>query len=530
LGLAHGVLAQPAPGPWDRTFDWVDGNNARNRNLKFCVDPNLAANLKASVRKAVAVINAAGTGWKLTEKLDNMNKIEECPMGWSLRPPFLAGQAEIRVRQAVMPVPPQRPGGRGGNAPSTPYDRPTTPSYDPYSPYDPPRQPNPNDQPPRMPGMPGMPGIPGMPGPPAGGGGTLAYFQAGPAVAGRLIRSGEIVFNAAVVWNTGFGTAAYDPIEVAMHEFGHAIRMDHDSVNYNDDDPLEACGSRPAPPANNPQNQVSITRGNDGMLQTPVIPDDGLTMAGDITVGNNLFVDSGKKMNVMEPEGVFGEHCINRNFGVPANVLRAFTAREKATAMASAAGMVPALAPPGRMMPPGMPGMPGPGMPGPAMPGPHILVAGGLLREMDWLSFKLQDASGTAIVENPYFPGFQDGTLETDYAVDSTPDAPAFFGSVIASSPIDESGKTTVDIEGQIGSVPVGTTAVVQFEVPFSPDHPSLRVVADWAADKLTVYEGPSVLCAGPLTSFHPVDCAADPDKPDFFSAGLVQVVLTKTH
>src|SRR6185295_9381000 len=105
------------------------------------------------------------------------------------------------------------------------------------------------------------------------------------------------------------------------------------------------------------------------ILQTPVIPDDGLTMAGDITVGVNLQVNSGKKFNVMEPEGVFGEHCINPINGVPANVQRAFTAREKATALASAAAMVPALAPPGRM--PG-PGMPGPGMPGPGMPGPGM--------------------------------------------------------------------------------------------------------------------------------------------------------------
>jgi hypothetical protein len=102
---------------------------------------------------------------------------------------------------------------------------------------------------------------------------------------GRQVHAGEIVFNWQVVnnkvnppWSINIGDLTFDPCEVGMHEFGHAIRLDHDDTNFDGDTSLWLTGS--APGAN-----AAIIRPAAGMpLASRILGDDKIApVTGDLT-------------------------------------------------------------------------------------------------------------------------------------------------------------------------------------------------------------------------------------------------------
>ena len=152
-------------------------------------------------------------------------------------------------------------------------------------------------------------GAPGGGGNPNGGAaGTLAVFIPGGAIVPgqKFIEQGSIVFNndPSVIWDDTIGSAAFDPIEVALHEFGHAMRLGHAPFEYNDDTVTSVTGSIPA------AGVVAIGPGADGVLQTLAKGDD-VTNNNNIDAGPDGTVDSGKLANLMEPFAVFGRHGVN---------------------------------------------------------------------------------------------------------------------------------------------------------------------------------------------------------------------------
>lgn len=61
-----------------------------------------------------------------------------------------------------------------------------------------------------------------------GAGGTLAHGYAPPA--NGLTAAGDIHFDTADTWKIGFGGVGFDIFQVAAHEIGHAIGLDHTGV------------------------------------------------------------------------------------------------------------------------------------------------------------------------------------------------------------------------------------------------------------------------------------------------------------
>lgn len=331
----------------------------------------------------------------------------------------------------------------------------------------------------------------------------LAIFQPGPFLPGRgrVIRYAEIVYNWTLVngvpdppWSTWLGSAAFDPVQVGMHEFGHAMRLDHDDVQFDDDVTLVPTGSRPG------ANVAHIHQGADAIRQTPLRVDDPFA-APNITAGVNGVADSGKATNVMETEAVRGQHGINP-FRIPLLLRYNYSVREVNSARAASAAR-PARG--GRMQ---------------GMAGPN--------RMMSWEPLTLSDALGNPVAT--YAISTLSPDPATDFLIDEAPAAAHAEGWVQGWS-YEMPASSRVHVVAKLGSAPPGTSAPVRIWIPISSSHPALAVAVDWAADTVTITDGygGGVLCAGSLAEFHPVDCSPDPDYPTFWSAGLLDIELTNS-
>jgi hypothetical protein len=481
------VPGDPAPGPFDGNFDW-SGNR---RQLTYCIDAGTPAIIAGAADFAASNLSNAGLGWTL-------KKVGACPAGWNLRRP-LANQPDIRVRAAFLgAVTAQAPSGgpdAGNGFPEHPND------YD--YPSDRPRPEEP------YPGSPGMPGPgpwgPGMPGPGGGGGGgvprfarpPLAYFQPGPFTmpGGRWIRSAEVVFNwkppADPKWSTLIdplpGLLTYDPRIVGMHEFGHAIRLDHDDTNFDTDVSRYPTGSR------TPKVTTEIIlRTPPAALASRVLPDDQVNAAGNLEAGANKVADSGKKRNVMSTFAVQGQHGINPLLGLPPGSAYSYTEKERSTARAAC-----------RDMPPARP----------------IRLAAGFGRWQQWAALALLDGGGSTV--QTYAPGLVGNGVLNDFVVNSIPAATSLSGTVTTT--IDGlTGSTKVNLFLTAGASASGTAQLI-VPVPFSQTYHDLRVEADASADWLAYEDaGGGILCSGPLSTLDPADCGLD-----LLNGGFVAVELT---
>lgn len=280
-----------AAGPFDRNFDWKGGKRA----LTYCVDGAMLAPLAAAARAAATDLSNAGFGWTFVE-VGNA-----CPANWAMRPAAGAMQPDLRFRSMAMGPVQVPPGGR----------YPTDWEEDHYK---------------ATPDMPaGGPG--GWAFPP------LAYFQPGPIVAPKEFGAAEIVFNENVAWSSVPGAAAFDPRNTAMHELGHAIRLDHDEPGagfFDDDVSVTVVGAVAG------AGVVIVQQGADGILQTVPPQGDDTVVLGDLTAGPDGIADSGKETNLMERFAVWSQHGANPHVGLPAGRW-SYTRREKASALASAA-------------------------------------------------------------------------------------------------------------------------------------------------------------------------------------------------
>jgi hypothetical protein len=429
--LLAGMAGAAAAQPFDRNWDW----RGNKRMLTFCVDGGTPALIAGAARFAASNLANAGFGWNLVDA-------GACPAGWNLRRP-MAGQPDIRVRAAALgaiQVPPAvggpYPHDSGGAPSPSPYPYP----YPYPSPSPPGPMPNPNDQP-----VPG--GAPAFAAPP------LAYFQPGPFMpgGGRQIQAGEIVFNWQMVngmvnppWSINIGDATFDPREVGMHEFGHAIRLLHDDTNFDGDTSLKPTGSRPGANA-------AIIRPAAGMpVASRILGDDKVDpVTGDLTAGADGVADSGKKMCVMAANAILGQHGINPLLGFPPNSAYSYTDKEQNTARAAAAHIPP-----------------GAGM------GVHI--AAGIRRSQSWNFLDIVDDLVLRTIQETHFPGVVANDLTMDYIAAVKPGG-AYIGSVNASSP-DVMGASAVMIYAELGAMAAAnTTAAVQVWVPFSPRMPTWR-------------------------------------------------------
>lgn len=279
-----------AAGPFDRSFDWRGGKRA----LTYCVDGAMLAPLAAAARAAATDLSNAGLGWTFVEAP------APCPMGWTLRPAAGAMQPDLRFRSAPM-GPVMVPGN--GRVP-------TDWEEDHYK---------------ATPDMPaGGPG--GWVQPP------LAYFQPGPTIAPAEFAAAEIVFNENVAWSTAPGVPAFDPRNTAMHELGHAIRLDHDEPGagfFDDDVSVVVVGDVAGP------GGVIVQKGADGVLSTVPPQGDDVVVGGDLTAGPDGIADSGKETNVMERYAVWAQHGASPHVGLPAGRW-SYTRRERESAKASA--------------------------------------------------------------------------------------------------------------------------------------------------------------------------------------------------
>jgi hypothetical protein len=475
----------PVPGPFDMNFNWLHNKRA----LTFCVEANTPAVIANGARDAAITLNQVGSPWFL-------NNVGVCPMNWSLR--AIPGiQPDIRIRIAPLGPLNNLPANGFPELPheteSSPTPVPPSPSPSPY-PSGGAGKPNPNDQPPAGANR----AFPA--GPP------LAYFQPGPFVAaGRQIAYGEVVYNYQLVpdgagnmvpnprWDTVVGSRAFDPIEVGMHELGHAVRLDHDDLEFNDDVTVIPSGGTVLPFI---PNNVAIQAGNDNILQTPAVLDD-ILFGTDILVGNDFWAGSGKKMNVMRSGILRGQHGVNPFNGLPAGAEWAYTDREQATFNAAA-----------MHMPPGM----GTGL--------HVFAGEG--RAMDWKSLGFYNAAGLLIVG--WVPGLVQNDLTNDFLVWGAPQAPTLYGESDVFLMNAPANKTAVQLWATLGAAPANTTASLRVWVPYTAVTPKLGIVADWAANTLTYFDmnvnPPVQLCAVWLAVGHPVDCG-------YRSAGVVVVQLS---
>lgn len=464
----------PMPGPYDLNLDWINNK----RGLTFCVAPGTPVVIADGARDAATTLNAAGFGWFLMDA-------GVCPANWSLRAlPFL--QPDIRIR--IAPLGPLNLAANGfPNQPHEPDSSPT-PGSGSYGGGNT-GKPNPNDQPPA-----GANRV--FVNPP------LAYFQSGPFVGGgRQFAYGEVVFNYQVIngvadprWDTTVGSRAFDPIEVGMHELGHAIRLDHDNLQFDDD--VSVIPSGAASPLLL-ANDIAVQKGADGVLQTPLLPGDVL-IGGDIAVGGNLWADSGKKMNVMRSGIERGQHGVNPFNGVPANAEWAYTTREQATANAA------------RMqIPPGQ--------------NANLHIFAGAGRAMDWKAgVWFCNAAWVALFG--WIPPVVQNDFTQDFIVWGAAPAPKLYAEGDVYQMAMPAAKTAVKLWADLGAAPANTTQSLRVWVPYTAATPKLGIVADWAANTITYFDinvNPAVqLCQIPLTAGHPVDC-------NWLSAGVVNVRLS---
>lgn len=360
-------------------------------------------------------------------------------------------------------------------------------------PYPPPGGwPNPNNPPPR----PGGGGGGGVGAPP------LAVFRPAPFLPGRgrVIRHAEIIYNWQIVqgqpsppWSTVLGSAAYDPIQVGMHEFGHAMRLDHDDVQFDDDVTLKPTGSIPG------ANVAHVHHGADALRQTLIWVDDAF-VAPNLHAGANGVADSGKATNVMETACAGEQHGINP-FRIPALGRYNYSFREVVSARAAAV-VRPIRC--GRMQ-----------------------GAAGPQRMMSWGPLELRNADGIPV--GTYEPGSSNPDAASDFRVDEG------FGATRAETWVqgwsyESPAASTVHVVAELGAAPPETSAPVRLWIPISSSHPVLEVHADWAADTVVISDGAgTVLCGGSLAEFHPVDCSPDLEAPTFWSAGLLDLELTNT-
>jgi len=464
--------AQVMPGPYDQNFTWVNNN----RILSYCIDAATPAVIANGVQDAAWLLSAMGSPWTL-------NNAGACPMNWSMRAvPFV--QPNIRVRIAPLGAL-NLPANGFPNQPQEPGSSPTgSGSYGGGSSD----KPNPNDQPP-------VGGNRVFVSPP------LAYFQPGPFVwGGRQIAYGEVVFNYQVVngvmdprWDTAPGTRAFDPIEVGMHELGHAVRLDHDDTVFNDDVVVIPSGA--ASPLLIP-NDVAIQKGPDLILQTPAIPDDVIA-GGDIVVGNDLWAESGKKMCVMRSGIQRGEHGINPLNGFPANSDYAYTDREQASARAA-----------GMHIPPGQ--------------NASVHIYAGKGRAMDWnLGIGFYNAAGLLVAG--WVPPVVQDDLTKDFIVFGAPAAPKFYAEGDVYLTAAPANKTHVQLWGNIGAAPANAAGNLRIWVPYTAAPVKLGIVADWFANTVTYFDmtvNPALqLFQMSLTAGHPVD-------NNWQSIGVVNIML----
>ena len=316
----------------------------------------------------------------------------------------------------------------------------------------------------------------------------------------RQIWAGEVVFNWRVPqgrmtdpkWDIAIGSDTSDPREVAMHEFGHAIRLDHDDVNFDDDVSIFPTGSR------SKAQGVIVRKGGDGKLQTWRIGDDGI-VAGDLTAGADGVADSGKKRNAMTTRGVRRQHGINPLFGFPPDSAYSYTDREPETAIAAKKDKIIFLA--------------------------KLNIGADPRRYQNWDALVLYDANDNEVAR--FQPGQVGNGIANDFRVEQIPPADHFEARLTASSTELPGVFTTVTVYGYLGAPSEGVSDNLRVFVPLSINHPVLTVVANWWQDTIVIADGVSVLCAGELSRFQPVDCSNDFANPSFLNMGFINARLT---
>lgn len=170
---------------------YVEGNPGKN-----CP----AFTMGAAVRRAVASWNAAATGWTLDPNAKDVPVI-------TVR---MSTAANGLIEEELIPITPVLPLGDNGSIPN-------------YVPRIDNSRPDPDEI--KATGIDAAKNV-------------LALFHCldKPDKLGvvKACSKAEIVFNRNVNWgisklNDNYGDKFYDPIVVALHEFGHALRLDHDS-------------------------------------------------------------------------------------------------------------------------------------------------------------------------------------------------------------------------------------------------------------------------------------------------------------
>lgn len=473
----------PAPAPvapvvrslFDTEWDW----NGGARTLTFCIRNGTPALIANAVRAAATDLSNANFSWGPQGMVQTwrLQEVNPCPMGWNLQRPVMN---QPRIRVSAEDLGEVRLRGRDADQ-ATPYDE----EDDEY------RAAPDGSGGSRRPG--------GILTPP------LAYFQPGPFLRGtREIAAGEIVFNWRVPmgmmtdpkWNTQVGTATFDPREVAMHEWGHAIRMRHDDHVFDDDRRICPEGSAPG------ANALLVERGPDNVLQTRIRPDDQPTAADDLHAGANGVANSGKKANVLETLAVLGRHTINPGLGFPANSDYSYTEREQATGQAAI-----------RHRPRALGGAGGAGG----------VMLGGLPGQYQfWHQLVFFDGAGKPL---PILASVSSGDgAEHDILLEGLPAAVELEATVDLWSKLTFTS-TRVELRGKIGS-PSGQ-ALIHVALPVSPVHPNLVVEANAAGDTLTITDGSTakVLCTTQLLGFLPGDCLDGAGAP-FVDGGFASVWL----
>jgi hypothetical protein len=67
VASAAPAFAQPAPGPFDRRWDWAPNGAVLRRDLKLCIEQNTPAMIAGAARFGATTLSNANLGWKIEE-------------------------------------------------------------------------------------------------------------------------------------------------------------------------------------------------------------------------------------------------------------------------------------------------------------------------------------------------------------------------------------------------------------------------------------------------------------------------------